>query len=289
MSNGLKYILLIVMLYIPSAFTNRNTDYRDGRYKNVCKDLKGEVLLYFIFVDTKTTSPWTEFDIISTIDSIHVATRWLENQAKKYKIDLEIKTDYYIGDEFTTINRNLPRGTLKESVESPNLQKGMNELNKWADNISLKVGSSLQVKNKDGIPQSSNPKNAERLIAFLRDEYAVESVALLFMVNNYFRSDISFALNTLDTENVEFGIVSYKYPSEIAHIFLHLYGAADMYSTPLRKSQRKIRIAAVNFPDDIMQDPYGKKIMNLGISEFTRYLIGWTDELDSQYENLLTD
>jgi hypothetical protein len=88
---------------------------------------------------------------------------------------------------------------------------------------------------------------------------------------------------------VEFAIVSYKYPSEIAHYFLRLYGAADLFQTPLRKSNKKIQMAASNFPNEIMLDPYAKAIWSLEISEFTKYLIGWTNELDPRYETLLTE
>ena len=38
-----------------------------------------------------------------------------------------------------------------------------------------------------------------------------------------------------------------------------------------------------------MQDPYSKNINELIISDFSRYLIGWTDEVDPDFEELLTD
>jgi hypothetical protein len=272
-----------------SGYSYQKVDYRLGRYNNVCKDLKNDVLLYYVFVDTKTTSPWTEFDIRSTIDSMDVAVNWLEKQAQSYKVNLHIKTDYYIGKEFATITRNLPLGTVKESISQPNIKTGLEEINKWADNLSKKVGESLVITEKDGIPQQQNPRDTERLIAYLRDEFKVESVALVFMVNNYFRTDISVAVNTLTNQDVEFAIVSYKYPAEIAHNFLCLYGASDLYKTSMRKSTKKIKMADEFFSNEIMQDSYAKNIWNLEISDFTKYLIGWTDELDPRYEPLLTD
>lgn len=277
----------IALLFTSSMPVKLN--YRQGRYNNVCKDLKNDVLLYFIFIDTRDTSPWTEFDIISTIDSLGVAVNWLHKQAEKNNIDLKIKTDYYIGNEYATISRNLPQGTVRESLLEPNLQKGIQSLNKWSDYVSRIAGESFYIVNKDGIPQLQNPRDTERLIAYLRDEYSVESVALLFLVNNYFRNDISIALNTLTQDEVEYAIVSYKYPSEIAHNLLHLYGAADLYKTPFRKSEKKIRLAEELFPNEIMQDPYARNITRLEISDFTKYLIGWTDEYDESYESLLTD
>ncbi len=284
-----KGFLLFLILFLTSSFLPQRINYREGRYNNVCKDLRGDALLYFIFIDSKDTAPWTEFDIISTIDSINTAMKWIEAEAAKNKVKLTIKSDYYIGKDYTTINRSLPWGTVKESLKKPSLNKGIQELNRWADNIARKAGESFFITDKDGIPKQQKPKDTERLIALLRDEFSVESVALMFLVNNYFKDDISVALNTFTSDKPEYCIVSYKYPSEIAHNFLHLYGAADMYSTSFRKSAKNIKILAEEFPNDIMQDPYAKNIKTLGISEYTRYLIGWTNELESKYEGLMKD
>lgn len=289
MNKFLKLSILAITLIIISGFGSQKVDYRLGRYNNVCKDLKNDVLIYFVFIDTKTTSPWTEFDITSTLDSMDVAVEWLNKQAGLNKVKLKIKTDYYIGKEFATITRNLPLGTVRTSLTEPNFRKGLESINKWADYVSRKVGESFVIAAKDGIPQQQAPRDAERLIAHLRDEYSVESVALIFMVNNYYRTDISFAVNTLTHDDVEFAIVSYKYPSEIAHNILLLYGATDLYKTPMRQSAKKIKMADEFFSNEIMQDPYAKNVWSLEISDFTKYMIGWSDDLDERYEPLLTD
>jgi len=280
-------IFLLAAVFLSSIPARRN--FSAGRYNNVCKDLRDDVLMYFVFIDTRTTFPWTEFDILTTIDSIHVAKRWLENQAKMANISLNIKTDYYIGNEFATINKNLPRITVEESASDPNYEKGQISLSRWADYVSKLVGESLYIKEKDGIPPQKRPATKERLIAHLRDEYNVESVALLFFVNNYFRDDISLAINTTTTKDVEFAIVSYKYPSEISHSFLQLFGAVDMYKTFERTNARKIKLSKKYFPDDIMQDPYSRSLSEMKIGPFTKYMIGWTDHLDEKYTPLLND
>jgi hypothetical protein len=285
----LKLSILSLVLVLMTGFSYQKIDYRIGRFNNVCKDLKNEVLIYFVFVDTKTTSPWTEFDIMSTIDSMSLAVNWLVKQADLNKVNLRIKTDYYIGKEFATITRNLPLGTVSESLSQPSFKKGLEAMNKWADNLSKKTGESFVIAEKDGIPQQQSPRDSERLIAHLRDEFAVESVALMFMVNNYYRKDISFAVNTLTNEDVEFAIVSYKNPAEIAQNFLRLYGAVDLYPTPLRQSEKKIKLANEFFSNEIMQDSFAKNIWSLEISDFTKYMIGWSNELDPRYEPLLTD
>jgi hypothetical protein len=279
----------IFLLILITGFGLKRIDYRDGMFKNVCKDLRNNVLVYFVFVDSKVTAPWTDFDIQSTLDSMKTALLWIEDQARQNGVQLNIISDYYIGNDYTTIRRNLPNETVIKSINTPNLSKGLESLNLWADNIAKKIGADVQIVEKDGIPEIKNPRNKERLVAHLRDEKQVESVALLYMVNNYYRSDISLPMNNLDTKDVEFAIVSYKYPAIIAQNILYLFGAADLSKTIYRRDEKKIRLAAEYFPNDIMQDVYAKSIKDMEIGEYTKYLIGWTTKLDPTYNILLTD
>jgi hypothetical protein len=283
------FLFLTLLIILPSGSSFQRIDYRTAMYNNVCKDLKGETLLYFIFIDSRATTPWTEYDIQSTIDSVRVAINWLHTQARKDNVILNIIADFYIGKEYTTISKNLPSGDIYSSATEPNMKKGMELMNRWADGIARIVGNSLPIHEKDGIPEIKNPRNKERLIAYLRDQNNVESVALLFLINNYFKSDISIPINTMNTDDVEFAVVSYKYPSEIAHNFLHLFGAADMHHTVYRKNEKKIKFLQEEFPNEIMMDPYGKNIWDLEISEYTKYLIGWTGSISPGYEPYLTD
>lgn len=282
-------ILILLLFIISSSFSFRKSDFKKGIRNNVCKDLKGSVLVYTIFVDTKTTSPWTEYDIKSTLDSIRIAVKWLKEQGAKNNINIKFTTDYYVGPEFTTIKKNLPEESIFLSVTEPNTKQGFAKINKWSDYIARKAGGSFQPKETDGLPELKKPKNKERLIAYLRDEYNVESVVLLFMMNNYFRNDISIQVNTLHTKEIEYAIVSYKYSSEIAHNILHLFGATDLYETIYRKNMKSINFAAKQFPNEIMQDPYGKQINALEISDYTKYLIGWKDDLPDELNFLLFD
>jgi hypothetical protein len=281
--------LTAILVVVSSGFNYRHIDYREGMYKNVCKDLKNNVLVYFVFIDTKETSPWTEFDIRSTIDSMRVATNWIVEKAKQNGVQLNIISDYYIGKEFTTIRKNLLYGNVNKTISTPNFKKGFKELNNWADNIAKKVGSDIQVSEKDGIPEVQNPRNKERLIAHLRDEKQVESVALLYLVNNYFKNDISIVVNQFNTVDVEFAVVSYKYPSVIAQNILSLFGAADLYKTYYRRDENKIVMSAKLFPNDIMQDVYAKNINMLEIGQLTKYLVGWNKNLEAIYSPLLSD
>ena len=289
MNKVLKFFAFLSVLLVSGSFTFEKVDYRTAKNKNVCKDMKHDILIYAIFVDTRSTAPWSAFDIKSTLDSLSLAKKWLLEQARKNNVPLVIKTDYYIGKDVSTVNKNLPSGSVEKSAQNPNFKKGLKELNDWADFIARKVGSSFNITQKDGIPEVKNPRNKERLIAWLRDEYKVESVALLFFVNNYYKTDISLQVNTMNSDDVEFSIVSYKYPSEIAHNVLHLYGAADMYKTLYRRNDKKIKKLAEMCPNEVMMECFARNIREMEISEYTRYLIGWQDTYDAKWTDLFTD
>ncbi|MBN2612846.1 MAG: hypothetical protein JXB00_14920 [Bacteroidales bacterium] len=284
-----KVVLLFLLLLILPGNTFQRIDYRKGINNNVCKSLKDNVLLYFIFIDSQETTPWTEFDIKSTLDSLTLAVQWIEKQAASHGISLNIIQDYYIGTDYTTIKRPLPGGTVYKSLNEPSLHKGIQELNSWADAIAKRVGATFNITEKDGIPEVKNPRNKERLVAFLRDEKQVESVALLFMVNNYFKNDISVAVNTMGHNDVEFAIVSYKYPAVIARNILQLFGASELSKSPFRRNDKKIALAKEFFRADIMQETGTAGIEMFEIGELTKYLIGWSPNLDPKYMPLLTD
>ncbi len=283
-----RIIALLLLIVMNSGAGLKRIDYREGMNKNVCKSLRGDALVFIIFVDTKQTLPWTEFDISSTIDSTEKAVIWIEEKARENNVELNLVTDTYIG-EYATVKKNLPYGTIKESISTPNLRKGIQSLNKWADKIARTVGSEVNIPEKDGIPDIKNPKDKERLVAYLRDKYQVESVVLLYMLNNYYKSDISVPINHLKSNDVEFSIVSYKYPSVIAQNILCLFGAAKLSESVYRRSGKKIQMASEAFENDIMQDVYAESINQLEIGEYTKYLLGWKEKLDSKYHDFLTD
>lgn len=289
MNIPLKAALLLFLGLAPQGYPLAKTDFTHGKHNNVCKDFKGNILVYLIFVDNRETAPWTEYDIRTTLDSLNLAVRWLNNQAKQNHQTLNLITDYYIGPEFTPVKRALPEGTVKQSVTKGSFSRGLADINEWADYVAKRAGSTLNIGQKDGIPDIPTPRNVERLIAFLRDEKQVESVALLFMLNNYYRSDISLAVNHLDDKDVEFAINSYKYPAVIAQNILSLFGASDLYETVYRRSDKKIKIARDLLPFDVMQDTYAGMIDRYSIGPLTRYLIGWENELEVKYAVLLKD
>ncbi|MBN2681077.1 MAG: hypothetical protein JXR58_01090 [Bacteroidales bacterium] len=282
-------ILLASFLFLSPGIFEKKVDFIKARNKNVCKILKDDVLVYVVFVSNKTNRPFLENDILSTMDSINVAVKWLNEQALLNKTSITIRTGFHMDDNYATVRRELPGGSVAESASKPNFNEGIKNINDWADYICKRIGSSIEIEEKPGIPQINNPRDKEGFIAYLRDLYKVESVALLFMVNNYFVDDMSLAINTMSNSEVEFAIISYKYPSVIAHNILHLFGAADLDISYLRTNEKNVEISNKFFPKDIMQKVEKQNIREYNIGEFTAYLIGWKDKLDAKYKPLLED
>lgn len=282
-------IILASFLFLSPGVMEKKMDFSKAKNRNVCKVLKDDVLVYVVFVSNKTNRPFLENDILSTMDSINIAVKWLNEQAVKHKASMTIRTGFHMGDNYATVKRELPEGSVLESASSPNFNTGIKNINNWADYICKRIGSSLEIEEKPGIPIMTPPRDKEGFIAYLRDKYKVGSVALIFMVNNYFVDDMSLAMNTMSNSDVEFALISFKWPSVIAHNILHLFGAADLCKSYMRQNDKNIEYAKKTFPNDIMQQVEKQNIRDYQILDFTSYLIGWKEKLDPKYKSLLDD
>jgi len=254
---------------------------------NVCKKLEKEVIIYCVFVDTKYTNAWTTYDINSTLDSVKKAMNWIEDQADLSGVDLNIKVDYHKTKKTVVpIRENFPRKTLSGTLFAVN---GVKYLDRWADKIGKKVLSVYPKDTSTITATKVKPKDRERLIARLRDILKTDNVALVYFVNNYYTDEVSVAVHTAQDASPEYAVVSFKEPSVIAHEFLHLFGAWDLYITPYdnaRKARKKKSFAMKEFPNEIMAFA-DRKIESLDISPLTRYLIGWDEDLDPNYVKMI--
>ena len=259
---------------------------------NVNKKLSGSVVLYAIFVDSKYTNPWSSHDIKSTIDSLNRAINWIENKADDDSVFLNIELDYHSTPQGRVpIKNDFTKKTLSSTLYKMPLWSGVRDIHRWADKIAKEAGKSLP---KDTSPMTNiknDLKTRERLIARLRDIHKTDKVALMYLINNYYTDEVSVTFDISADNNVEYSIVSFKNPSVIAHEFLHLFGAYDLYLTPFdtkKKEKKKKEKLMAMFPDEIMAYAH-RNIDSLKISGFTKYLIGWENELSQEYQTLLFD
>jgi hypothetical protein len=252
---------------------------------NVCKTLKDEVVLYAVFIDSKYTSYWTTHDIKTTLDSINKATRWLETKAKESGIHLNIKVVQHQNGEMIPIEVPFPGKSLSATLNSTN---GLKKLDKWSDKAARTAGLSLP---KD-TAKSVRPQNIgdlETLLARLRSIHKTDDVAVMYFINNFYKREISVAKNTLSGRLPEFSVVSEKTPAVIAHEFLHLFGADDLYlahDKPPKNYRKKKELAMKEFPNEIMAFAY-RNIESLDISPVTKYMIGWEKSLDTKYSRIM--
>ncbi len=254
---------------------------------NVCKRLREEVVIYAVFVDSKAGGPWSTHDIRSTLDSIECAVQWIERQAHDRGIDLHIQVSTHDKAGVVPVRSELPRGGLTGAIHGIN---GMKALDGWADKAGRQVLGAFPADTARITLTKITPKDRERLIARVRDIHGTDNVGLMLFVNNYYKDETSVALHTASTSSIEYAAVAFKRPAVIAHEFLHLFGALDLYVTPFdgKKEERKRKeFAMKEFPKEIMAFPY-RGLDSLEISPLTEYLIGWRRELDEKYLRMLT-
>lgn len=254
---------------------------------NVCKRLQGHVVYYAVFVDTKTTAPWSTHDIASTMDSIRVAMDWVEAQAAQRGISLKIDVVAHQQNGILPVRAEIGRKGVQATLLSPS---GARAIDRWADKAGRLAAMDFPPDTARITRTKNAPTNTERLIARLRDVYKVDDVALFYMLNNYYREDASVVLHAGENDAVEYGVQSFKSPSVIAHEFLHLFGALDLYMTPFdkaRAARKRKAYAMKEFPDELMAFAQ-RDLDSLRIGALTEYLIGWRKELDPRYVRMIT-
>ena len=264
------------------AFINGQEHQIATRDNNVCKTLQGKTVIYAVFVESKYTDPWTTFDINSTLDSIHVAAEWLEEEARQSGVSLNVQVDYH-----QTEQNVIPiTGKLSGKTLSGTLQRGgVRHVDQWANKVG-KIALKTFPKDTSSVTNTKvRPKDRERLIARLRDKHGTDNIALVYFINNYYSNEKSVALHCTSQTEAEYAVVSFKEPSIIAREFLRLFGAWDLtgphyYNT--RRKTRQVHKVRKEFPHDLMTFS-NKNLDSLEIGAFTQYLIGWEEQLEDKH------
>lgn len=286
-----KILISSFLITVFGCYSTKQTEVQfASKENNVCKILKGRVVVYAIFVDSKYTMPWTEYDINSTLDSLKIGMDWIMKKAKDDSIYLDIEIDYHkTAKGVVPINNDFSKKTLSGTLYKMPLYFGIKDIYKWADKIASEAGKSLPKDTSLVIKTPNKANDRERLIARLRDIHKTDNIALMYFINNYFTNEVSVTLDINSFQNVEFSIVSFKKPAVISHEFLHLFGAWDLYVTPFdnkRSAIQKKKQAMELFPNEVMAFAY-RDIDSLEISQFTKYAIGWEKQLDKRYSDLI--
>ena len=251
----LRYSLLVGIIIILSCnhkyYKTKNAYAISTVNNNVCKKLYGDVLLYAIFVDTRQAKPWTSYDITTTLDSIRKSIAWIEGKAKANNIPLSINLSFHVNKGIIPIEQHLYGESLSDMLFS----SGIDMIDLWANSIARKAGDSFPEDTSTIASTRNAITNRERLIARLRDKHNTDNIVLMYFINNYFTDEISLAMFTSADVKTEFGIISFKYPSVIAHEFLHVFGALDLYISPFERKKKAVkkRVAIMKaYPNEVM-------------------------------------
>jgi hypothetical protein len=217
----------------------------------------------------------------SALDSINKSMDWISSEASNFNVSLNFK----IHEK----NKNV-YALYKSKMSYFDNYYEKHYRNQRAYFVLRKLSRQL--------PKDSSAVKVRYSIDYfysrLEQMYHTNNIAVLFFIKSNRASVISESFNTTTTKNKEYALIYFCNPSIIAHGFLHLYGALDLYdqysASRLNeyglktKTERLKDYAQETFPNDIMVSPI-RDISKLEISEYTGFLIGWKENLSKDLKH----
>lgn len=236
------------------SLTNQlREDYNLG----TCKTLSGNVSVVLFYVDD-FESAWTDEEIICfTKNEVEPGLAFLEQEAKKYGIELNLTVEksysaiYYDDEVITSVHDTgfASADVLWQAALQINYPSSAKMIDAFRSRYKTNEVVCFTIFNKGGTSYALNPKRGQNLKI---DEHC-----------------IVFARDLNSTQN---GAAGWQ-ASVIAHEMLHLFGAEDFYSISSRKS-----LARIHYPRDIMLSA-AYNIDENTIGAATAFYIGWTDKV----------
>lgn len=274
----------IFALVVIGCATSVKLNHEWKRDFNVCKTLKGDVLVYPIFISEKRGAVWTKEEMATYMDSLKVATDWLTEQASMDSIELS-----FINKAHPRVSKTgLPGKSIDGTYSMTETILGIGKINKHYDNVTKKEFNAAKRTKEAKAPYISRPKTKDHFVSKLRNNYQVENVVLIFVHKpEEKKKHIILSVNTLSSKEMEFSVSSFKAPNLIAEQILELFGAAVFHYDVKKKKKVKIEEhIETHFPNDIMAKPM-QNIRKSNMGEVTKYLVGWTSEIDPIHEIMM--
>lgn len=277
----MKILVPFLLFFSVVSCVNIRQNYNCGdfpspsRNLNVCKHLKDSVILYAVFIDVAEYHLFSEFDINSTMDSVNKAVNWINFQAELSQKPLGIKPIRHISKGKYCFSES--KTLAKLHPFKTNHRNYIDYINEWADMVSKYAGRGFKVNRSSKIAQKISIYNLESFIRALRDKFDTDNIAFMFFLNGYMENDPSFSLNSYTDKLPEFSVITSKNPAIIAHEFLNLFGAVDLYPNSTHTNFNFSSIEKT-YPNEIMRITH-KNLSKLEISPITKYYIGWKNDL----------
>ncbi len=243
--------------------------YRVGYGLGNGSHLQGKPTLAVLFVED-TESSW-DATLMQHFQNVQIAkaVTFLEEQAAKRGVSLDITTKYYHG---TLVGGG--RVYYPDAIAHAVDERDYDLLETVVANMNEGVG--------------------DEFLAKLMKENGGQDVVFLFMVN---KDGLSYARHHIrpDSQMVEYAVAyarhtdvpatdtlhkkTHNRASVIAHELLHLFGAEDLYGQPERE-----KLALAQYEKDIML--WTESFINRNnVGDFTAYCVGWTDTVPAVCED----
>lgn len=276
--------ILLSAIFLLGCQSIKEIDSRWARDHGIGSKLEGKTVVYTVFIDSKSSLFWTGFDIASTKDSLNKVFKWTENQAKRYGKNLEIIPEYYKAGSKHTFKKKLPYDKLSDAFKKDEM-KDQSKLDKWALSVIKKAEKSIKMPNGVRLPSKPRLKGFDKVVAKLKKKHNADNVAVFFMLNNYFKIDVSAIINNMAKEDdyTEYAVNNGKGTNLLANQLLSLFGAQGLNPDfNSRYKVKNIEMAKTDFPNDVMVN-YKDDLTKLDIGKFTAYMLGWRENIDSKY------
>ena len=145
MKKNMLFLLSFLVIVLVGCMTTKKMNVMFASVNNnVCRRLTGKVVVYAVFVDSKETKPWTDYDIKSTLDSLRKGMDWLELQAQKDSIPLEIQIDCNSKNTgIVPIYQEFSKKTLSATLYKKPLFSGVKDIHNWSDKVAIEAGKNL--------------------------------------------------------------------------------------------------------------------------------------------------
>ena len=222
--------------------------------------LKGKVYVLTVFV---SSGRWTKEEKTGEYSKIYEAQEWLASQARRFNRTVSFEGGTYGLEEPLSLD-DLPIGAATG-----------NEPTDLVGRVLRKIGYASPLQFHDWV--KANTSCDQALVLILSDQ-----------------KGIGYAMNYIDGVDKETyfleGCILYRYypdgrpmaSSSIAHEFLHLFGAWDLYETFQQPRDRADKAAEL-FPDDVMHRT-SYDIGELEIGRLTAWLVGLTAATEPWFE-----
>lgn len=236
--------------------------WREDYNLGTCKTLSGNVSVILFYVDD-FESVWTDEEMNRfTKNEVEPGLRFLEQEAKKYGIELNLTIEkscsgiYYDDEVITSVSNTgfASADVLWQSALQTNYSSSTEMIDAFRSEYETEEIVCFTIFNKSGTAYALNPKKGTDVKI---DEHC-----------------IAFARELNATQNGPAG----SQAAIIAHEMLYLYGAENFYAKPSRQN-----LAKIYYPRDIMLSAaYDIDTNTVGAA--TAFYIGWTNTVPEVFK-----